>query len=115
MSSKIGIVVMSGIIGGLVGCQVVYNFGTTKTKTITIDETFMLKGHNEPDQMIVRSTDGYLYTVGDSLLRREFRSADLWSEMSSGETWEVSHFGFRIGFFSLFPQIFEGQEVVNAI
>jgi hypothetical protein len=115
MSSKVGVVIMAGIVGALAGCQVVYNFGTTKTKTITVEETFMLKGHNEPDQMIVRSTNGDLYTVDDSLLRWEFRSTDLWSAMEPGETWEVSHFGFRIGFFSSFPQIFEGREIVNAI
>lgn len=115
MSSKTSIVVMAGIIGTLAGCQAAYNFGTTKTKTIIVDETFMIKGHNEPDQMIVRSTNGDLYAVGDSLLRWEFRSADLWSAMEPGETWEVSHFGFRIGFFSSFPQIFEGREIANAI
>lgn len=102
------------IIGGLGGCQAAYNFGTTKTKTITVEEAFMLKGHNEPDQMLIRSTDGDLYSVDDSLVRWEFRSADLWSDMAPGETWEVSHFGWRIGFFSSFPQIFKGQEIVSA-
>ncbi|MBC8408850.1 MAG: hypothetical protein H8E12_09050 [Rhodobacteraceae bacterium] len=103
------------IIGGIGGCSAAYNFGPTKTKIITVEETFMMRGHNEPDQMLVRSTSGDLYSVDDSLIRWEFKSADLWSEMSSGETWEVSHFGWRIGFFSSFPQIFEGREITNAI
>jgi len=97
----------------VIGLPIAYNFGTAGTTTITVEETFMMKGSNEPDTMLIRTTDGDLFMVDDSLLRWEFRSADLWSDMSAGETWEVEHFGWRLGFFSWFPQIYSGSQAPN--
>ena len=92
--------------------SVAYNFGTDDISTFTVQETFILRNHNAgPDQMMIRTEGGDLFTVDDTLLRWEFRSSDLWSAMKPGETWQVEHFGWRIGFLSWYPQVFRGQKV----
>ena len=93
---------------------IAYNFGTDDITTFTVDEAFILRNHNAgPDQMMIRTEEGDLFIVDDTLLRWEFRSSDLWSAMKPGETWEVEHFGWRIGWLSWYPQVFRGQKVAT--
>ncbi len=97
------------------GPATAYNFGTDGVTTITVEETFIVRnGASAPDEMLVRTTDGDLYKVDDTLLRWEFRSSDLWSAMKPGETWRVEHFGWRVGFMSWYPQIFRGVKLETA-
>ncbi len=98
------------------GPAVAYNFGTDGVTTFTVEETFVMRnGASAPDEMLIRTTDGDLFTVDDTLLRWEFRSSDLWSAMKPGETWRVEHFGWRIGFLSLYPQVFRGEKLETSV
>lgn len=50
-------------------------------------------------------TDCGVFTVADNLLEGQFNSADTYSKLKVGETYDFETIGWRNGFLSMFPNI----------
>lgn len=56
------------------------------------------------------STSCGSFTVGDNI-SGGFNSWDLWNSIQEGRTYDIKTGGYRIGFFSQFPNVLEVKEV----
>ena len=103
-----------GFIVALVGLSVGVNEATEGEAVIQVDKTWTKtysNGSNVKELYLVKSDSGNIYQVTDSLYRANFRSSDIWSEMSPGETYRVRFDGFRLGCTSSYPRIFEVEKI----
>lgn len=69
---------------------------------------------------VTSSSDARLYTdqcgvlhVSDSLLSWHFNSADTYASIKEGRTYEITTRGYRIPFFSMFPNVVDATEVTR--
>lgn len=51
------------------------------------------------------------FVVSDSLIKTDFNSADRYSKIKVGKTYDITSYGFRFGLFSMFPKIVEVEPV----
>lgn len=85
----------------------------TRTMTCTVTDkdrtTKVVDGNSSSDARVYTSDCGTL-SVGDSWLSWTFSSADTYAEIEEGETYEFTTRGFRVPFFSMFPNIVEVEK-----
>jgi len=93
------------------GCNAYYVYGTAFTETVTVEERFVrLRGGDSGGQVyMVTATDGRSFEVSDSTLRWHFRSTDVWTSMREGGTYRIHGYGWRMPFFSTFPNIYKAE------
>lgn len=94
------------IIGAIVASVVRVNtVGTHTACTITEKEDRALASLDERQPRVY--TDCGVFTVGDEPFRFHFAAADVYNDLTVGETVDLTVVGWRIGLFSMFPNIVE--------
>lgn len=101
-------IVVIGLLGFILGAA--YTFGTSFEKTITIKERPPL---GVEQNKRVKSLDGDWYMVADNVYQLKFRSFDTWGDLEEGQTYKVKGYGWRVGFFSMFPNIVDIEKITN--
>ncbi len=102
------IIAVMAVVGPII--SVVYAYGTMFERTVTIKERPYT---GIQDEKRVKSTAGDWYMVGDAFYMLKFNSMDTWGNLEEGKTYKVKGFGWRMGFFSMFPNITEIQSEVK--
>jgi hypothetical protein len=109
---------MAGIYLGLLGVSIsgsaMYAYGTKFNKTITIDDKFerVSGDQNGVSQIFtVSDRDNNVYRVSRSLWYWQWYSTELWNKMKKGETYNVTGYGIRLGFLSMYPNIISIQHI----
>lgn len=85
----------------------VARLSTRETETCTVqskERTVQVNGGNSSQQKLVY-TDCGVFEVQDSLLLLKFNSADTYGSLQEGKSYQLDHYGWRIGLFSMFPNI----------
>jgi hypothetical protein len=59
--------------------------------------------------------ESHVFEVTDSLFKWRFDSADTYNTIREGETYEFTTGGYRIPFFSMYPNIYEVKKIDNPI
>lgn len=95
---------------GLGGVQIAYVAQENQTSTITVESRE--RGREKQPDLVY--TPAGTYKVDDSWTRGQFRTADLYGMMREGCTYNVTHYGFRNGFLSKFPNIVAAEHVPTA-
>jgi len=52
-----------------------------------------------------------VFTIEDNLFLGKFNSADTYARIQPGRTYRITSYGWRNGFFSMFPNITDAQEI----
>jgi len=103
-----------GVVAVFVGFSVGLSEATEGEAVIQVDKTWTKtysNGGGVKEVYLVKSDAGNIYQITDSLYRANFRSSDIWAQMSPGETYRVKFDGFRLGCTSSYPRIFEAERV----
>ena len=103
-----------GIVATLVGLSVGVSEATEGEAVIQVDKTWTKtysNGDGVREVYLVRSDEGDVYQITDSLYRGNFKSSDIWSQMNSGENYRIRYDGYRLGCTSSYPRIFEAERV----
>lgn len=104
-----GVGALVGIIAVVLGVIVVnaLPYTNSQSQTCTVeskDRTTGLKGKSD---MRVYTEDCGVLRVKDMFFAGEWNSADTFSEIKEGQTYEITTTGYRVGIFSSFPIIRE--------
>lgn len=89
----------------LIGGVCVYPYSTAKTETITVGEKWIKTQSQNKQVYMVSDTSKNPYTVQDCVGRLHFRATDVYLKMEVGETYKVTYYGWRVPFFSGYPNI----------
>ena len=76
--------------------------------TVTGKESVMVEGNN---QYRVYTEECGTFVVKDTLFALRFNSADTYSSLKDGESYQFRTQGFRLGITSTFPNILDYKEV----
>lgn len=63
----------------------------------------------EGSQMRVYTENCGTFVVSDSIIKTDFRSADRYAKIKVGKAYDITSYGWRIGFFSAFPKIITAE------
>lgn len=111
-SDRLALVIAAGILMGifllfaLAGGAL--HVMTKDEATITVDEKW-IKQTSSDSQTYLISTDRGVMAIRDQLWEGFFRSADLYAKIRPGETYCVRYSGFRWGFISAYPRIYQAD------
>lgn len=92
------------------------NFGSERTETCTVtgmDWAQKVTSGNSTSEYRIQTEECGVLKITDNLLRLQFNSADRYAELEEGATYEFTLIGFRIGLFSMFPNIIAAEEVTR--
>jgi len=81
----------------------VYQF-TSGSESISVSEKWVK--YQDKDAKYLISTDKGVYQITDSLWRGQWRSSDIYGCLHSGNSYNIKYFGFRMGFFSDYRNIY---------
>lgn len=107
-----GLVVFLIILVGIVVFNVA-RVSSQGTETCTVESkerTVRVTDGNSSQQKLVY-TDCGVFEVADTIIFGKFNSADTYGSLQEGETYKLSYYGWRNGFFSMFPNITEAVKV----
>lgn len=113
----VGFIVFGAFVGLFIIGAIVFSIANAAH---TETQTCMVKDKDRTSSVDAdgnRSSDARVYTdcgvmsVGDDLLTGHFSSADTYSDIEVGKTYEFKTRGYRIPFFSRFPNVIEVTEV----
>ena len=71
---------------------------TIKSKYIFYDRMYKL---------MISSTDGKIYNVGNNLWYMHFTSSEMWESLKEGKTYNLTTFGRRIPILDMYPVIYQ--------
>jgi hypothetical protein len=111
MNKVIGvlIVILVVFIIGFNGCLA---YGTQDTATITVKKTIQ-KRSGETDRYLVFTEKHGVFENTDSFWLFKFNSSDVQGELGEGKTYDIRYYGWRIGFFSMYPNIIKVYREVS--
>lgn len=96
-------------------CSVGVSEATEFEDVITVEKTWTkmnCSGEGKCyERYLVRASYGEVFEITDSLYRGQFRSSDLWSQMSPGETYRIQGDGYRFGCTSSYRRIYSANLV----
>jgi len=76
---------------------------TLKKVKLTIKSKYIF--NNRIYKLMISSTDGIIYNVGNSLWFLHFTSSELWDSLKEGQTYEFTTVGIRIPIIDYYPTI----------
>ena len=82
----------------------------SETGCVVEDKDRTQNSEGQSDMRIYTENCGVL-TVSDNWLKGQFNSADTYSRIDVGSTYDFETVGIRVGLFSLFPNIIKVEEV----
>jgi len=111
----IAIFIVSVIAVGLLVAWIwTVNFGSQRTETCTVsgkDWATKVTSGNSSSEYRVQTEECGVLRISDNPLRLQFNSADRYAEIDEGVAYNFTLIGFRIGFFSMFPNIIAAEKV----
>ena len=108
MSKGFAAIVSLLLVTGAVNTAI--NFSTVRYETVTITEKERVANGKTAQYQVWTEKDG-VYTVKDDLLQGKFNAADTYGQLKAGNAYKVKVNGFRVGLFSMFPNILEAEKV----
>ncbi|UOR02022.1 DUF1523 family protein [Leucobacter allii] len=109
MRKLIAAVVAAGTLVGLAGCA---QMNREQHAACTVeDKDRAIDSEGAPSYRVY--TDCGVFTIADNLFEGQFNSADTYSDLEIGATYELETIGWRNGFLSLFPNIVEAKAVAQ--
>lgn len=101
-----------------IGGSAAYTYGTEGSTQITVTDKERIvetDGETTTSKYLVFGRDAHnntqVFENTDSLLRGKFNSSTIQGQLVQGCTYEVDHFGWRSGFFSMYPNIYDAREI----
>ncbi len=94
----------------LVAFPVYYVKGTERTETLDVKKTERVQDQNGNGAKYLFYTEQGTYENTDSLLNGKFNSSDLYGEVEGGKTYDCKVYGWRIPFFSQYPNVVSCKE-----
>ena len=85
----------------------VANFTHVETQTCTVTDKDRAAGKDGKSNMRIYTADCGVFTVEDSIPDGAWDSADRYSKLEVGKTYTFRSRGYRVPFFSMFPNIVE--------
>lgn len=108
-NTNIGDVYVALFLAGLVVLSVIFDFLMyvffSQTRKINVVEKFTYYS-NKVEHFIVVDENGINYRVYSPPYRFSFDTTELYSSMKTGNTYNVTFYGKRIKFLSLYPTIY---------
>lgn len=86
------------------------SYAADQTRTCTVTEKDRTSNTNGQSSMRVYTDECGVMEVGDVFFRGIFNSADTYSDIEVGRTYDFRSVGFRVPLFSVFPTIIEVNE-----
>ena len=111
----IAVIAIVIIYGVLVSPIIAYT--TVEEKTVNITKTDIKRtgsGEDSDDQYLVY-TDKGTYKIQDSVWHWQFESSDIYGKLREGKNYKIKCFGFRIGLFSSYKNIYSVSEVPSEL
>lgn len=104
----VGLLMLGGLVFG------VANALHEEERVCTVTEKERIyAGKDSGVQQRLHTEECGAFTVGDALFAGHFNSYDTWTGIEEGKTYRVTTRGYRVGFFSLFPNVIEAEEVTR--
>lgn len=102
-----------GVLFAILLCiSAAYQYGTSDTVTFKVeDKERVCSGGENPSCKYLVYTDAGTFKNTDALLQLKFNSADLQGALKVGKVYQAKIYGWRSGFFSMFPNIVSISEV----
>lgn len=104
------------LVGALISWIWTVNFGSERTETCTVsgkDWAQKVTSGNSTSEYRIQTEECGVLKITDNLLRLQFNSADRYAELEESATYDFTLIGFRIGLFSMFPNIIAAEEVTR--
>ena len=92
----------------VISLKMLFVYGTQQDREITIKKTERVMFSNNSKYLIY--TEDGVYENVDSILRMKFNSADVYGQLQNGRTYICDTYGWRIPFFSMYPNIVSCRE-----
>ena len=92
------------IVAGWSALHALYAYSTVQENPITIKEKYQTYDFNIMKYHIV-DTDNNHYCIGYSLWYFQYNVPELWTSIEKNKTYNVKHYGYRIPFLGIFPNI----------
>lgn len=93
----------------ILGGGFIQNFGTSQTITGTVERTYVKSDGGKKDKfyVVIRGSDGatHVFVNHDTMWHAKWNSAEVQARLMDGHCYTVRTVGFRIPFFSAFPNI----------
>ena len=87
-----------------------YTYGTSDEAVVTIEKSEMVLSKDKGKYLIFTKKSG-VFENTDSWFRLKFDSSDMYNLLKEGKTYKIKYYGWRIGFFSMYPNIYDAVEV----
>jgi len=65
---------------------------------------------NSGQKYLVGMTNGEVFQIKDSIFKWQWRSSDIYNKIEDGLCYDITYFGWRIGFFSTYKNIYTAKE-----
>jgi len=92
-----------------VGFNAAYNYGTARTIDIEVTgrERMVTSGQSNDSYWVIFTRNADVLRNSDSWLWLKFNSSSVQARLEPGRTYTVRVYGWRIAFFSMYPNIIE--------
>ena len=104
-------VFVGGIIALILTVMVLGYFNTETHNDCVIAEKDRVSKSEGGSEMRVYTDNCGTFVVSDDIFMTDFSSADRYGKIKVGETYDITSYGFRLPFFSMFPKIKEAELV----
>ena len=88
------------------------NYGNEQTISIEVKEKYV-KNYSDNSKYIVIDSNENAYEILDTIFRLKFNSTDLYALLDVGKKYVITTTGYRIHFFSMYPNIHKIVEITN--
>lgn len=112
IGSVIAFVVIGFVVAGVFALAKSYNAEHTDICTVSSKEsvTKVVDGNSQNEKRVYTEECG-VFTVDDSIVKGQWRSADTYGKLKEGHKYAITYNGWRNGFLSSFPNIIKAEEV----
>jgi len=97
-------------VGGSIMYLVMF-YQSATVRTVTIKEKWVKASGSDKQIYLFSDTDGNVYCIVDELLLWRFDASDRWAKLEVGKTYRITFYGWRIQFFSWYPNAIEIEEI----
>jgi len=112
VAAGVAIVLAAGAAIGVTTLVVNYNEDHVADCTITSKDTITkVENGNSSTEKRVGTEECGVFTVNDTVMKGNLRSADLYYSLKEGHKYTLTYNGWRSGLFSTFPNITKAVEV----
>ena len=94
----------------LTGCNRFYWKEHQSTECVKEKWIKAAPGEHSSQKYLVGMQSGEVYQITDSLFKWQFRSSDIYNQITEVNCYDVTWFGFRNGYFSIYKTIYSVEE-----